>query len=209
MSRIWVDVSAPLNPELTVWPGDPPVRVEAAARIQHGDEVNLSHLSLSAHAGTHMDAPWHFEDDGVSLDRVDTDLFFGDALVIEHHIPGPITAASLDGIDLLPRVLFKTPNSNLPMTGPFRKEYVSILPDAAQRLIDGGVRLVGIDYLSVAPFDQTDQATHHILLGHEVLLVEGLRMKGITPGVHPFIALPLPITGTDGAPCRAFIAQEQ
>ncbi len=204
----WIDVTIPMRKGMTMWPGDPPFELQPLSRIARGESCNVSAVSFGTHAGTHVDAPWHFEDDRNRLHEIDTDIYFGDALLIDlphvHHI----RAADLPREPLPPRVLFKTRNALHPHTAPFKADYAALEPDAAQRLVDDGVRLVGVDYLSVAPFHQEGQPTHHILLSHNVLVIEGLLLRNITAGVYPFIVLPLPIEGADGAPCRAFIGQE-
>jgi len=205
MGMRWVDVSIPLGPGLTTWPGDPPFAMHALSRIAEGAACNVSALSLTTHTGTHVDAPWHFEADGPSLDRIDSGVFFGRARLIDLPSVEAIHAEHLGEGCLPPRVLFKTRNSDTPMDTAFSADYVAVEEDAARRLVDDGVRLVGIDGLSVAPFGRQDQATHHILLGAGCLLVEGLRLKGLPGGTHEFVVLPLSIVGADGAPCRAFV----
>lgn len=205
MAIRWIDVTMPLNDRMTVWPGHPPFSLQPHGRIAEGAGSNTSLLSFDTHMGTHVDAPWHFEPGGKRLDEVDTSLFFGDALLIEVAGPEHVTADRLGPDPLPPRVLVKTVNSALPMEGPFREDFTALAPDAAQRLVDEGVRLVGVDYLSVAPYKQPGQHTHHILLSNEVFVVEGLRLAECPPGTHAFTVLPLPLTGADGAPCRAFV----
>ncbi|GMU93733.1 MAG: kynurenine formamidase [Candidatus Hydrogenedentota bacterium] len=208
-SRIhWVDVTIPMFSGMTVWPGDPPFTFEAASRIARGDSCNVSTVSMSTHTGTHVDAPWHFEENGRKLHEVDTAVFFGDALLLEFPDLDIVRAADLPSAPLPPRVLFKTRNSDRAHDAPFDPTYVALADDSAQRLVDDGVRLVGVDYLSVAPFKQPGQPTHHILLRANVFVIEGLLLKGFEAGVYPFVALPLAIHGADGAPCRAFIGVE-
>ena len=201
----WRDVSIPMRPGMTVWPGDVPFQFSPDARIAQGAKCNTSVLTLSTHTGTHCDAPWHFEDQGKRLDEIDTDLFFGDALVIEIPEDDCIREEHLGCGRLPARVLFKTKNSACPVEAPFNTSYVAIDAPAAERLVADGVRLVGVDYLSVAPYKQPGQDTHHILLQNEIFAVEGLRLKEVPAGVHPFVVLPMPVTGADGAPCRAFV----
>lgn len=205
MEARWRDVSIPMHPGMTVWPGDQPFTLRPASRIASGDECNVSIITLSTHTGTHVDAPWHFEEDGARLDAIGTDLFFGDALLIECMDTDLVRAGHLPEAPLPPRVLFKTRNAQHDPADPFHEDYVALSEDAAQRLADDGVRLVGVDYLSVAPYKQPGQGTHHILLQNGVLIVEGLRLGGIAPGTYPFTVLPLPLRGADGAPCRAFL----
>jgi len=202
---LWIDVTIPMQPSMVVWPGDPAFTFEAAARIAEGESCNVSTISLSTHTGTHCDAPWHFENGGEKLHEVDTQIFFGEALLIDLPDVEIIRAKDLPKDKLPPRVLFKTRNAEYPHDAPFLKDYVALDACAAQRCVDDGVRLVGVDYLSVAPFKQPGQPTHHILLAAGVFVVEGLLLKNFAAGVYPFIVLPMHIVGADGAPCRAFI----
>ncbi len=204
----WRDVSIPLRPGMTVWPGDPEFQFAPVGRIAQRAGCNTSLLTFCTHTGTHCDAPWHFEEDGKKLHEIDPAVFFGEALVMEFPETGLIRAGDLGPGKLPSRVLFKTRNSEYPIEAPFNTEYVAIDAEAARRMVEEGVRLAGVDYLSVAPYKQPGQDTHHILLKNNVFVVEGLRLKGIAPGVHPFIVLPLPVLDADGAPCRAFIGVE-
>lgn len=205
----WVDVTIPMQPGMTVWPGDPPFTFVPAARVADGASCNVSTLGFSTHSGTHCDAPWHFEESGRKLDEVDTSVFFGDALVIDLPDVDVIRAGDLPSETLPPRVLFKTRNAEHPVNAPFKKDYVALDQCAARRCVDDGVRLVGVDYLSVAPYKQDQQPTHHILLRANVFVVEGLLLKQIAAGMYPFVVLPMHVVGADGAPCRAFIGFEE
>ena len=207
MSIQWQDVSIPLHAGTTVWPGDRNLSLEPAGRIAQGDSCNTSVLTCPTHIGTHCDAPWHFEDNGKRLDEVDTSVFFGNALIVELEHVDLIRAEDLGETPFPPRVLFKTRNSQYPADPPFRKDFVALDVSAAERLVADGVKLVGIDYLSIAPFGNSGP-THHVLLQHEVFVVEGLRLANFSAGVYPFVVLPLPLAGVDGAPCRAFIGRQ-
>lgn len=204
----WRDVSQPLFAGMTVWPGDPPFEFTPVSRIAEGASANVSRFCTSTHAGTHVDAPWHFDENGCCLDEIDPQLYFGKARLIEVAAEGAIHAADLGDGPLDERILIKTANSGFPVGSPFRKDYSALEEDAADRLVREGVRLVGVDYLSVAPYRQRGHATHKKLLCNGVLIVEGLRFKAFSAGVYWFVVLPLPIMGADGAPCRAFIGQE-
>jgi arylformamidase len=208
MTLQWRDVTIPMTPKMTVWPGDAPFQMLPANRIQEGASCNTSTITAVTHTGTHCDAPWHFEDGGKRLHEVDTDLFFGDALVIEVLDADRIFAEDLGDNPLPPRVLFKTKNSGNPVDAPFNTAYVALDPTAAQRLVDEGVKLVGVDYLSVAPYKESGP-THHILLQNDVFVVEGLRLQEISAGIHSFTVLPMALHGADGAPCRAFVGLSQ
>ena len=208
MSTIWKDVSIPMRPGMTVWPGDAPFEMTATSRIADGQGCNVSKVAFSTHTGTHCDAPWHFEDDGKKLHEVDPAVYFGNATLFDLPHVDIISASDL-GVGRLPeRILLKTKNAKHPANGPFLKEYVAVGADAAQRMVDEGVRMVGVDYLSVAPFKQPGQDTHHILLANDIFVVEGLLLNDYAAGVYPFVVLPMALHDADGAPCRAFIGME-
>jgi len=209
MAVRWQDVSMPLREGMAVWPGDAPFEWRPANRIAAGDGCNTSVLHMAAHTGTHVDAPWHFEEDGPRLDEVDPQVFFGSALVVEVSRADGIGVEDLPPGPLPARILFKTRNSEFSLDAPFQGDFAAVRADAAQRLVDAGVRLVGVDYLSVAPYHQPGGRTHHVLLGAGVLVVEGLRFAGVSAGIWEFVVLPLAVAGADGAPCRAFIGREE
>lgn len=204
----WIDVSIPLHEGMTVWPGDEPFTFRPGGRIAQGDSCNTSIVTLPTHCGTHCDAPWHFEENGKRLHEVDPQVFFGPALVL--HLPGVplITAAHLPAAKLPPRVLFKTDNSNYDAALPFNTAFTALDVSAAERIVADGVRLVGIDYLSIAPYKNSGP-THHTLLRAGAFIVEGLRLQAIPPGPCEFTVLPLPLHNADGAPCRAFVGLTQ
>ena len=204
MNVRWHDVSIPIHDGTTVWPGDDPVRLVASSRIAEGASCNTSTITLPTHTGTHCDAPWHFEEGGRKLHEIDPEVYFGEATVI--HLPdvNRIEAEHLGAAPLPRRVLFKTKNSDYPVNGLFNTAFVAIAPEAARRLVDEGVRLVGIDYLSIAPYKNSGP-THHILLENDVFVVEGLCLRDVPAGTYPFVVLPMPIHDADGAPCRAFV----
>lgn len=208
MAIKWIDVGIPLRRETTVWPGDPSFELAPIGRIANGDSCNTSRVSMATHTGTHIDAPWHFDENGPRLDQIDPAIFFGQATLFDLPKVSVVTAADLGVDSLPPRILLKTRNSDIPCDGPFREDFVALAADASYRLVDEQVRLVGIDYLSIAPYKQEGHDTHRILLGNNIPCVEGLRLSGLGPGVYKFVVLPLHILGADGAPCRAFVGLE-
>jgi arylformamidase len=208
-NHAWIDITAGLNSRVTpVYPGNPALKIEWTATLAK-DGVNLSRYSMGSHTGTHVDAPLHFIPGGASIDRIDLRKLNGPARVVE---VGPevdcITAAVLKRLPWKgsPRILFKTRNSayRLLHTPTFHESYVAIAPDAAKVLAKAGVEMVGVDYLSVQPFGP-DTATHTILLGKNVLIVEGLDLTAAVPGDYDLMVLPLKIVGHEAAPARALL----
>jgi arylformamidase len=160
------------------------------------------------HTGTHIDAPRHFVDDGMPADKIPLDVLVGPAVVAR--VPdeiNTITAEVLDDLDIsddTDRLLLRTQNSTLWSSHPasFQRDYVALSPDAAQWVVDQGIRCLGVDYLSVQHYDDGPD-THQILLQSEIVIVEGLDLSGVESGKYELLCLPIKIQGGDGAPCRA------
>jgi arylformamidase len=207
------DVSVTLNSRLAVWPGDPTPEFRQLSTIAEGAEANVSLLHLGAHTGTHMDAPRHFIEGASGVDKFPLEALVGTAYVLEFelNIGEHIRAAALEQAGLpekAERVLLKTPNSRL-WGNPevFHKNYSALAPDGAEWLIKRGVKLVGIDYLSIERFNPEVYQTHHILLSRQVVVVEGLDLSRIEGGEYTLMALPLKIQDGDGAPARVLLAR--
>jgi arylformamidase len=203
------DISLCISESLVVWPGDPAIRITHPAHLDRGDGLTLSRLDMGAHTGTHVDAPAHFVQGGDGIDRLDLDVLVGPALVVHALEADALSAEVMEALDIPPgteRVLFRTRNSELWSQGEaeFNKGFVAIPQDGAHWLVERGVRLVGVDYLSIGPFDDP-VPTHQILLQAGVIAVEGLNLSGIAPGVYQFVCLPLKIASADGAPARAIL----
>jgi arylformamidase len=203
------DVSLPVSESLVVWPGDPPLRITHASHLERGDMATVSRLEMSSHAGTHVDAPVHFVPNASGVDAMPLELLVGPALVVHSLEVEAITAKVLNGLAIpsgTERVLFRTRNSELWLQGQqsFDEDYVGVTQDGASWLVDKGVRLVGVDYLAVAPFDDL-VGPHQILLGAGLVVVEGLDLSRIAPGFYQLVCLPLKIVGGDGAPARAIL----
>ena len=209
MAFSWHDVTIPMHPGMTVWPGDPSFKVQPLNRIENGDGCNMSLVSCCTHTGTHIDAPWHFEALGKRLEALDSALFFGNALLVDMSYTDLIHASHLGTNPLPRRLLIKTTASAKSVDAPFCSEYTALAPDAAQRIVDEGVGLVGIDTFGIGPYEQQDEKTHHILLCSDVIVVEGLRLGPFNAGTYAFTVLPMSLVGVDGAPCRAFIGSEE
>jgi arylformamidase len=203
------DVTVPIAAEMPVYPGDPPVRIDRRKVIgQKNSKVNLSRYTLGSHTGTHIDPPFHFIEDGITVDQLPLELLIGWARVVEINA-SVIDEATLREFDFTPnaRLLFKTRNSYLWNSSKFSKQFVYITPGGARLLVDLGIKLVGIDYLSVEQFGFEEPETHITLLSAGVVIVEGLDLREIEPGDYEMICLPLKIKDGDGAPARVVLRQ--
>jgi arylformamidase len=208
MSFQYWDISVPLRDGMVVWSGDPEPRVEQVAFMDKGDMCNVTRLNIGAHTATHMDAPRHFLANGTGIDQVPLEATLGPARVVTIENPNAITKAELEGLrpQAGERLLFKTINSKIDWSSPiFVENFVYIAADAAQYLVDCGVRCVGVDYLSIGGFFHDTVETHVILLGAGVGVVEGLNLSQVEPGQYELICLPICIAGADGAPARAIL----
>jgi arylformamidase len=209
MTMTIYDISLTITPTLPVWPGDPPVRLTQPSHLERGDMCTITRLDISAHTGTHLDAPAHFIRGGAGVETLDLDVLIGPALVVDARGRGHLAAEALEALAIpsgVQRLLLRTDNSAIWQRGDtaFIEDFVAIAPTGAQWLVDHGVKLVGIDYLSVAPFDD-GIPTHQILLSAGVIAVEGLDLSAIEPGEYQLVCLPIKIGGADGAPCRAVL----
>lgn len=201
------DISMGVREGMITWPGDAPVKIQRVKSMSRGDRLNLSRLEMSAHTGTHMDAPIHFVDGAGGIDTISPTLMIGPALVVE--MPGVkmIGENDLKNAHIPPgvhRLILKTDNVDLLGKSVFNESYSCIAPDGARSLVDMGVRLIGVDYLSVAEFGRGDEV-HRIFLTQGVVIVEGLDLRGVPAGMYHMVALPVKISGADGAPARVVL----
>jgi arylformamidase len=203
------DISLGISPDMPVWPGDDPVRLERVRNIAEGANSNVSHLACSVHTGTHVDAPVHFIDGASGVHQLPIQLFVGQAQVV--HLPEVevIDETALEAAELrsdVERVLFKTRNSKFWFSDErtFQKDFVAIDTSGATWLAHRGVQLIGVDYLSVAPFGASKEP-HQILLRAGILIVEGLDLSRVDAGRYMLYCLPLKLVGSDGAPARAVL----
>jgi arylformamidase len=204
-----IDLSPRITPELPVWPGDPAVRLTHPASLARGDAFALTELALSVHTGTHVDAPAHYVPGGAGADALPLSALVGPAWVLDVGDVPLITAQVLAAAALplqTERLLLRTGNSHrkLMRSAQFHTDFVALSAEAATWLVARGVRLVGIDYYSIAPYDAL-APTHEILLRSGVIVVEGLDMTEVKPGPYTFICLPLKLADADGAPARAIL----
>ena len=206
------DISQKIQPGMVVWPGDPPVEVNQVQKISAGDEVNLTQFSMSAHTGTHVDAPFHFIDGGRKVDELRLEDLCGPVQVV--HLPANMDEITVDAVKnagiepLTERVIFKTSNSALwkKMGGKFTKTYVGISAEAAEALAQMKLKVVGVDYLSVAAGDDI-RRTHETLLGAGMILIEGLDLSDVSAGRYMLYCLPLNLAGADGSPARTILVE--
>ncbi len=205
------DISVPISNTLHTYAGDPGVRISRVSDFERGDPMTVSHLDMGAHTGTHVDAPLHFLPGGAGADQLDLQVLIGPALVVDlSHVEQVVTAADLRAAGIAhgtERLLLKTRNAALWNRPRFQEAFVALSPDGADYLLDVGIRLIGIDYLSVEPFATTDYAVHRKLLGAGVIVVEGLDLSAALPGRYELVCLPLKIAGADGAPARAVLIE--
>ena len=208
-----VDISVALVPGQTpVYPGDTELTVDRVQSRAHGDLANVSRLVCSTHCGTHVDAPAHFFDGRPGVDEVSLDTLLGRCWVADAvAVSTRLDAAALAQIDIPAaaiRVLFRTTNSALWDAPRFTRQFVALTPDAAELLAGRGVRLVGIDYLSVAPYEDP-VPTHEALLRAGITILETLDLRDVEPGWWTLTCLPLRLTGVDGAPARAVLSRPE
>ena len=203
------DVTVPISGDMVIYPGDPPVKIERISTINKNDaKYNLSHCSFGSHTGTHIDAPFHFLENGITVDRLPLELLMGRARVVEVTAP-LIDESVLEEFDFTAdaRVLFKTRNSYLWSRKDFAEDYVYITPGAARSLVSLGIKVVGIDYFSVEKYGDERFDTHLILLSAGTLIIEGLDLREIEPGDYELVCLPLKVKDGDGAPARVVLRQ--
>jgi arylformamidase len=192
------DVTLPISPEMPVWPGDPAVVLEQVSSMDAGAHDNVSRLECSVHTGTHVDAPHHFLNDHRTVDTLSLNVLTGPAQVIQiRDDVGLITAEILEKSSIPSgtlRLLLKT------------RDFVGISVDGAEWLVRTGVKLVGIDYLSIAPYKQS-LPTHQALLKPGIVILEGVDLSAISPGAYTLYCLPMKLVGSDGAPARVILIE--
>ena len=206
-----IDVSLTIGPDLLVWPGDPPVAVTPRSQIAKGDPANVSEVRMGTHTGTHVDPPNHFVEGAPGIDSVSLDVLVGEAVVVDaRHLDRPIQQADLEELAIperAERVLLRTANSEL-----WRRErvefpdvYACLTPEAARWVVDRGIKLIGVDFLSVEQKGAEGHPTHHTLLENGVVIIEGLNLGDVEPGTYTLACLPLRIRDGDGGPARAVL----
>lgn len=202
------DISVPLRSAMPIFPGDVAFELIPMLRIADGKVCNLSQLRIGTHTGTHLDAPWHFNEQGQRIDELDLSRLIGPAYVADLRGQAVVTAESLEAASIpadCSRLLLRTDNETLWAQAYFQGEFVSLAPDAARWIVERGIDLVGIDYLSVEQYGAPKPEAHWTLCGASKLIVEGLNLTDIPAGTYELICLPLKIEGADGSPARALL----
>ena len=204
--RVW-DISVPNRPDMHFYPGDPTLEQTQIRAIARGDAANLTHLSLGAHTGTHVDAPAHFIDGAPTLEQVALERMVGPAQVLDVRGRPAVDAATLRSheIDTGAIVLFRTDNSERWARPGFQKDFVHLTLDGAEHLVAHDVKTIGWDYLSIEQFGSTTFEVHKLVLGRGILIIEGLDLREIAAGRYLLACLPLKLEGVDGAPARAVL----
>jgi arylformamidase len=195
-----IDVSVPVRPGMVTYPGDPTVKLERVTSLANGDVANVSRLDFGVHSGTHVDAPVHFIDGAPAAEALPLDVLIGPARVLDLTAADRLDAGALDGQTLSERVLLKTRNSDLWARETFADDFLALTEDGARALVAAGVRLVGIDYLSIG-----DERAHQALLGAGLVAIEGLDLRDVEPGEYELFCAPLKLVGSDGAPARVIL----
>lgn len=207
------DVTFPISSQTPIYKGDPKAEIKVMNSIENGDTSNVSQICCGLHTATHVDAPNHFIEGTKRVHELDLNVLIGECAVVEiDENVSAIDAEHVEGIENAERILFKTRNSafwNEPEKG-FRTDFTYITPEAAQILVEKGIKLVGIDYLSVEKFGSDDFLTHLTLLKNEVIILEGLDLREVSVGNYELICLPLKYIGGkgDGAPARTILREK-
>ncbi len=203
------DITNLIRAEMPVYEGDPGVEIAPWTSLDKGDSSNVSFLHFGAHTGTHVDAPAHFIKDAAKLDSLSLDILIGRARVVR--VPDEVMEihrSFLEQLNLanVERILFHTRNSGF-WNEAFRKDFTHLLPEAAEYLVEKGIKLVGTDYLSIEKFHSGHHRTHITLLSNGVVILEGLNLSEVPDGNYELICLPLKIAAGagDGAPARAVL----
>jgi arylformamidase len=207
------DISLPMKPDMAVWPGNPPVEINKISSMDQGAHDNVSWLGCCVHTGTHVDSPHHFLNDHRTVDKLPLDVLIGPALVVE--VPASIKEINPHVLKRLEipvgttRLLLKTSNSLLwkRNENTFVEDYVGLSLDGAKWLVHTGIHLVGIDYLSIAPYHQ-GTPIHQSLLVPGIIIIEGLDLGDVPEGIYTLVCLPLRLVGSDGAPARVVLIRD-
>lgn len=198
------DITRPVSPSIAVWPGDSPANLEWTATKAQTGSVNIGAIAMSTHTGTHLDAPFHYDDHGHSVDEYDLSIFVGRAMVwsappVDRLLPGHLPL-----VGDVRRLLVKSPASWRPHD-EWSDDFMTFDPETIAELARSGVRLIGIDGPSYDPVESKDLPAHHALAGCGIANLENLWLRDVPDGIYVLIALPLRLTGMDASPVRAVL----
>ena len=203
--REWIDITQPLSNDIAEWPGDQPFTYELTFTKEQTGSVNIGQVKMSVHTGTHVDAPFHYDNDGKRIHELDLSLYMGNAVVVDVSGHPAIGRKELEGFDFLgvERLLLKTGGHPDPNTFP--ETYPVLNPDIGLFLKEQGIRLLGVDVPSVDAVDSKTMDAHHALYDNGVNILENIVLTAVTPGKYELISLPLALKGADGSPVRAVL----
>ena len=210
----FIDVLLPIGPDLLTWPGNPAIEIVPQQRIASGDGANVSELRIGTHTGTHVDPPVHFVEGAGGVDTVAIDVLYGRCTVADvRGMRGQIGPAELEGLgvsDEVERLLLRSDNSEIwrRLPAAFPSEYVCLSPEGAKWVVGSGIRLIGVDFLSIEMKGSPGHPTHIELLKNGVVIVEGLNLADVEPGEYTLAVLPLKIVDGDGGPARAILLED-
>jgi len=204
-----IDISIPLKNGMVCWPGSPGFTITRILEMVKGDVANGSQINTDVHIGTHIDAPWHSIPDGVTIEQLSLDVLIGPAYVLRLPDISEINGEILGKANVpqgTQRLLFHTRNSSIwnSNDNEFRKDFVALTMDGAEWIAKKGIKLVGIDYLSIQPFGESMEI-HNVMLKEGIIIVEGLNLSGVEQGHYELMCLPLRIVGAEGSPARAVL----
>jgi arylformamidase len=201
------DVSVNIKNDMLSFPGDTLTRKEKTNEINK-DGYKLSNISFSVHVGTHVDAPSHFIENGKNINDIKLDYFMGKAQVIEIKNKQKITKEELTNLEInSEKILFKTKNSSYLKENEFYKDFIYLTLKGAKYLVEKGVRFIGIDYITIEELGTTNFDVHNFLLKNEVIILEGIDLSEINPGIYNLTALPLKLNDCEASPVRAILTE--
>lgn len=205
MTHQWIDITQPLNQHIAEWPGDTPFCYEVAVSKEQSGSVNIGKLTMSTHIGTHTDAPFHYDNDGLKILELPVDLYIGKACLVDVTGVSCVTRADLELFDFdgAERLLLKT--GSHPTSTKFPENFTVIGEDVGPLLKERGVRLIGVDTPSVDSETSKDLLGHHSLYRNDVIIIENLVLHSLEEGNYELIALPLALEDADGSPVRAVV----
>lgn len=212
MQKIF-DISLPITQDMVIWPGDPKVTIRQVSSLEKGDSANVSQIRMSVHTGTHIDAPLHFLKKGKSIAEIPLEKMIGEVLVMDLGEDVDVISSSvlenhpqIETLYTIPKILFKTRNSHLWKEGKnyFVEDYVALDSSGAEFLGKFDLDIIGVDYLSVAAFNDTE-VPHQLLLKREIVLLEGIILAEVPAGIYDLYCLPLALAVCEGSPARAIL----